>query len=69
MSSMVRPRRRFFVARTHEARTREIMVEARIELRRFEVWLEKAAETQAIEIRRIGRIAEDEVATRKRSAS
>jgi len=53
-------------ARAHEAKMRGVMTEARIELRRFEKWLERTTHAHAIEARRVERIAEDEVASRRR---
>lgn len=54
--------------RARERETHAAMIEASIELRRFETWLEREAREQSLEARRIERIAEDEVASRKRSA-
>ena len=55
-------------ARAAEAAARETMTEARIELRRFETWLEKTTRERDAELRQQERIAEDEVAARKRQA-
>lgn len=55
----------YLIARTNEAVAREAMTEARIELRRFETWLEKATAAAQEERKRIERGAEDEVAQRK----
>lgn len=60
--------RLFYLARTKESHAREQMTDARVELRRFEMWLERTQAEQAAEARRVERIAEDEVASRKRSA-
>ena len=59
--------RLFYVARMRETQAREAMTDARVELRRFEMWLERTQAEQAAEARRVERIAEDEVASRKRS--
>ena len=58
----------FRLARAREAETREQMTDARIELRRFETWLERTEQEQRAERVRIERIAEDEVAARKQRA-
>jgi hypothetical protein len=55
-------------ARMEESACLKVMTEARLELRRFETWLENAAEAQKAEERRVERIAEDEVAARKKRA-
>ena len=60
--------RLFYLARMKETHARELMTDARVELRRFEMWLERTQAEQAAEARRVERIAEDEVASRKRSA-
>lgn len=60
--------RRLRVASAHEATARAAMTDARVELRRFETWLERQAEAAANEGRRVERIAEDEVAARGRRA-
>ena len=56
-------------ARAAEAVARETMTEARIELRRFETWLEKTTREHDAELRQRERVAEDEVAARSRRAS
>ncbi len=53
------------LARTHESATRETMTEARIELRRFETWLDNTKEAHRTEATRVQRLADDEVAARK----
>lgn len=58
----------FRLARAQEAEARERMTDARIELRRFETWLERTEQEQRTERIRIERIAEDEVAARKQRA-
>lgn len=58
----------YAVARAAEARARGTMTEARIELRRFETWLEKTTREHDAELRQRERIAEDEVAARSRRA-
>lgn len=57
------------IARLAEAETREAMTSARIELRRYETWLENSREAQRLEAKRREAISDDEVAARKRSAS
>lgn len=57
--------REYTLARVAEAASREAMTDARIELRRFETWIERSQEEQNAEARRVARIAEDEVAARK----
>ncbi|MBX3228837.1 MAG: hypothetical protein KIT84_42100 [Labilithrix sp.] len=57
------------VARTEEAAAREAMTTARIELRRYETWLENTQELARIEAKRVQRLADDEVAARKRSVA
>ncbi len=59
----------FLLARSKESLARDTMTEARVELRRFETWLEKATELAKEERKRIERGAEDEVASRKRAAN
>lgn len=59
--------RRFCVARLAETQAREEMTDARVELRRFETWLEREQATEAIEVRRLERRGEDDLALRKRS--
>lgn len=59
----------FRLARANEAEARERMTDARIDLRRFEMWLERAEEEHRAETRRVERVAEDEVAARKQRAS
>ncbi|MBX3196762.1 MAG: hypothetical protein KF894_01295 [Labilithrix sp.] len=56
---------RHVIARSEEAAAREAMTEARVELRRFERWLEKAVAEGQAEQRQRERVAEDEVAARK----
>ncbi|MBN9165282.1 MAG: hypothetical protein J0I07_30240, partial [Myxococcales bacterium] len=58
----------YAVARAAEAVARETMTEARIELRRFETWLEKTTREHDAELRQRERIAEDEVAARSQRA-
>ncbi len=53
------------VARNDEATKRELVTEARIELRRYETWLENTKELQRIEAVRTSRLADDEIAARK----
>lgn len=57
------------VAHVKERGTREKMTDARIELRRFETWLERAEAERMAEVQRVARIADDEVAARKQRAS
>lgn len=57
--------REYTFARAAEAESRQAMTDARIELRRFETWIERSQEEQNAEARRVARIAEDEVAARK----
>lgn len=52
-------------ARNDEAAKREVMTEARIELRRYETWLENTKELHRLESARTQRLADDEVAARK----
>lgn len=59
----------FYLARMKETHAREAMTDARIELRRFETWLEKTQAEQQEEARRVERIAEDENASRKRMSA
>jgi len=59
----------FRLARANEAEARERMTDARIELRRFEMWLERAEQEQQAEQTRLERVAEDEVAAGKQRAS
>ncbi|MBX3258163.1 MAG: hypothetical protein KIS78_10225 [Labilithrix sp.] len=56
---------RHALARSEELAAREAMTEARVELRRFERWLEKAVAEGQAEQRQRERVAEDEVAARK----
>ncbi len=58
----------FKLAGAREAERRERMTDARVELRRFETWLERSEQEQRTERLRIERIAEDEVAARKQRA-
>ncbi len=60
---------RYAVALAAEAAARETMTEARIELRRFETWLEKTTRELDAQLRQRERIAEDEVAARSPRAS
>src|SRR5215207_5811827 len=57
---------RFFNARALENERLAAMTEARVDLKRYETWLEKDAAVRADERRRLERIAEDEVTSRKR---
>lgn len=57
------------LARNDEAAKREVMTEARVELRRYETWLENTQELARIEQARSQRQADDEVAARKGRAS
>ena len=59
----------YLLARSKEAAARDVMTEARVELRRFESWLEKATELAKEERKRVERGAEDEMASRKRAAN
>jgi flagellar export protein FliJ len=53
------------LARADEATKRERMTEARIELRRYETWLENTKALRKAEAARVQRLADDEVAARK----
>ena len=57
------------IARNDEASKREQMTEARVELRRYETWLENTQELARIEQGRAQRGADDEIAARKNRAS
>ena len=57
------------IARNDEAAKRELMTEARIELRRYETWLENSKEQHRQEAARVQRLMDDEVAARKGRAS
>lgn len=57
------------IARAEESAKREKMTEARIELRRYETWLENTTELAKMEAKRVQALADDEVAARKRSAA
>lgn len=52
--------------RDDEARALRAMREARMEKKRFETWLERESAAATVEARRVERIAEDDVASRKR---
>ncbi len=56
-------------ARANEEAARTAMTAARIDLRRFETWRERVTAAHQAEVRRVERIAEDEVAARKQRAS
>ncbi|MBX3209358.1 MAG: hypothetical protein KF764_30275 [Labilithrix sp.] len=56
---------RHALARSAEFAARQAMTDARVELRRFERWLEKAVADGQAEQRQRERVAEDEVAARK----
>lgn len=56
---------RVSMAKAYEVSAREAMTAARMELKRFETWLERVAAGRAEEARRVARIADDEVAARK----
>jgi hypothetical protein len=58
----------FYTARTDQNEKLAAMTSARIDLRKYETWLERDAATQAEELRRVERVAEDEVAARNRRA-
>jgi len=57
------------VAHADEAAKRELMTEARIELRRYETWLENTQAVARAEQARLQRLQDDEVAARKGRAS
>jgi flagellar biosynthesis chaperone FliJ len=57
------------IARNDESAKRELMTEARIELRRYETWLENSKEQHRQEAARVQRLMDDEVAARKGRAS
>lgn len=57
------------LARIDETQTRETMTSARIELRRYETWLENTLEVRALEAKRVQMLADDEVAARNRRTS
>lgn len=61
--------RKLMLARTEEAKTRDAMTTARIELRRYETWLANTLERVRLEQRRVQVLADDEVCARKRSAT
>jgi hypothetical protein len=63
--SVEQTERQFVIARAEESGAREAMTDARVELRRFETWLEKTEAERAAELQRVARIADDEVAARK----
>ncbi len=52
--------------RQDEERFRQAVAEARMELRRFELWRARAEANEAAAAGRIGRAAEDDLAARKR---
>jgi hypothetical protein len=54
--------------KTNEEAARAAMTAARIDLRRFETWRDRVIAAQKAEVRRVERIAEDEVAARKQRA-
>lgn len=56
-------------AQADEAVKREVMTEARIELRRYETWLENTQQAARAEQARVQRLMDDEVAARKGRAS
>jgi hypothetical protein len=60
--------RAFSLARSAAAMLQDKLIDARIDLRRFEMWLERKREEQANEARRLERIAEDERAGRRQVA-
>ena len=53
-------------ARTREAEAQVVVTVVRTDLRRFEIWMERQAMVQDLEKRRQARLAEDEIAARKR---
>jgi flagellar biosynthesis chaperone FliJ len=55
--------------RAKEAEARNMMTEARMERRRYETWLEREVAAAATENRRVERLAEDDVASRKKAAT
>jgi flagellar export protein FliJ len=55
-------------SKTNEEAARAAMTAARIDLRRFETWRDRVTAAQQAEVRRVERIAEDEVAARKQRA-
>lgn len=67
-SAVDQAERQFSLARSREVQSRDVMTSARIELRRFETWLERTEEEQRAELLRLQRVAEDEVAARKQRA-
>jgi len=61
--------RRYMAARMQETLYREALTDAKTELRRFETWLERAQTTARSETMRRERVAEDELAARKRAVN
>lgn len=55
--------------RAREAEARNVMTEARMERRRYETWLEREVEAAKAETRRVERLAEDDVASRKKATA
>lgn len=54
------------IAKQHEARAQARATSAHVELRKFETWEENTLAAVAMEAKRVARVAEDELAARKR---